>query len=375
MLFRRSLIFYLTSEVFLSVGLGIVSYAQPFYYHQVGQSDAHIGFLFASNAAVAGLSALILGPLADRHGVLKSFKMSTFILPFGYVWMAFTHSMSTLYLTAAMTGLGGALLMSTENVVMSNLLKDYARTSVLSKFVAFYTVAMGAGVVLSGFLCSLIGYEQTMRIGALLAAIAPFIRLFVRVADTRAHTVFWLPSKRLMAMGGYAGLFGIATGVLSPFVTMILKSQFAFSNHSASVVSAVSLFITAFGSYLVVFFLRRFNRSGTLLLGLVGGALITLLLSVLFLPAYFLIAYFARTLLLSVPGSVVDATFLDLSPPSEYAQMFGIRVFGNSVGSAVGSFVGGILLSSSQTTVTFLISGLVFVASYIYLVILLRRSS
>jgi hypothetical protein len=70
---------------------------------------------------------------------------------------------------------------------------------------------------------------------------------------------------------------------------------------------------------------------------------------------------------------IVDAAFLNLTSPTEYAQMFGVRVFGNNVGNALGSTGGGALLSSHQGIWIYIGSAAALVLAYRYLVFLMAR--
>ncbi|MCY0875573.1 MAG: MFS transporter, partial [Firmicutes bacterium] len=201
---KKPLILYLSSEIFLSLGIGIVLYAQPFYYAHLGLSDQSIGLLFAVNSTASGLAALGLGSAADRIGASRMFKLATLVLPLGYVFTALSTGLVPLLLAAALSGAGAALLMSTENVVLSSLLDGVERSHVLSRFVSMYTLVMAIGTFLSGIISKAVGYEHTVMIGAACALCAPVIRVFVRARDTRSPHLFRRPSKTVTRMGLYA---------------------------------------------------------------------------------------------------------------------------------------------------------------------------
>lgn len=370
---KRSLIFYFSSELFLSFGIGLVTYAQPFFYKQGGLSDSTIGLLFAVNALFGGISALLFGSVADRIGASRVFKGATLAIALSYLLLGATHHLLVWFFAAAFSGIAGSMLMSTENVVLSSLTKGYEMASVLSKFVALYTFIIGSGVVASGFLSAAIGYTNTIRLGGLIALCAPFIRVFVKAPDAKSRRMFRLPSKRIWAMSGFAMLFGLSLSLFNPFATLILHETFRLSNQSTGLVSSVSTFTMAVGSFLVSALVRRFQQRRTLQMSFFLSIALTLLMTLTANPWGFTGFYLVRTIVTSVPGSIVDALFLSLTHETEYAQMFGVRVFGTNAGNAFGSYGGGVLLSHFGVPVILIASAFGFVITYLYLVSLLRR--
>jgi len=370
---RRSLVFYFSSEIFLSLGVGFVTYAQPFFYRQGGLSDSTIGLLFAVNALAGGVAALLFGSAADRVGASRVFKFSTLTIALSYLLLSVTHSLGAWVTASGLSGLAGAMLMSTENVVLSSLTKGREMASVLSKFVALYTFIIGIGVVTSGILSSSIGYSATIRIGALIALVSPVIRIFVTAPDAKSERLIRIPSGRIWAMSLFAMLFGLSLSFFNPFATLVLHGTFGLSDSSTALISSISLFMMSFGSFLVSALVRRFRQQRTLFFTFVASAVMTL---VMILPGNaggFTAFYLGRTVLTSVPGSIVDAMFLQLTHETEYVQMFGVRVFGTNVGNAAGSYSGGLFLSHSGVAWMLGLSALGLVLTYIYLLWLIKR--
>jgi MFS family permease len=371
----RSLIFYFTSETFLSLGIGMVAYAQPFFYKSTGFTDARVGVLFAVNSIASGCAALLLSPIADRIGASRVFKFATLLLGVAYIILGMTTSYGVWLFAAALSGVGGALLVSTENVVLGSLTKGREMAGVLSKFVALYMFLMGIGAVLAGVMAPHIGFGATIRVGAGIALVAPIIRWFVKAPDVRANRAFRWPSKRILWMSVYAIIFGIGGGLVSPFVTIILRDDFGMSSSGTALVYAASTFMISLGSFLVSWLLRHFRHGRTLVLAYAVGIVCTFLMALGAGSPFFAGNYLLRTVATSIPGPIVDATFLDLTNPTEYAQMFGVRVFGNSAGAAGGSYAGGLLLSHGWLASLFILSGIVFIIALAYLGLLLRRLS
>jgi len=364
---------YLVSEVFLSFGIGTFNYAQPFLYQNNGISDTTIGLIFAANAIVGGAAAFILAPMADKVGVSRVFKLATLTIGLGFLATSLSSGITMWMIASGLVGLGGSMLLTTENVVMSVLNQGQEKANVLSKFVALYTVLIGSGVVFGGWISSDLGYRHTALLGACIALVAPGIRLFVKAPDAKSARLFRLPTGRLVAMSGFAMLSGLAVGLLAPFFTLVLKDEGTLSNSVIGILSASSTFVAAAGAFAVTPLLRKLQVSGTLFLSF--GLACVLTIAMLFPSGIwgFVVLYLIRTAIVNVPGSIVDATFLDMTHETEYAQMFGVRVFGNNVGSAIGASSGGALLSLHLLHLNFILSAVGFVVAYVYLVKLLKK--
>lgn len=376
MTIRRALILYLGSEILLSTGIGVVLYIQPFYYESLGLSDALIGTLFAINSAVSGATAFFLGSVADRLGASHICKLATLLLPLGYLITGLSHAFWTLCAGAALSGFGASLLLCTENVVLGALLIGTDRAHVLSRFVALYTLVMAVGTAASGLLSQAVGTRDCLIIGAAISLCAPIIRVFVKVSDTKSQRLFRRPSKAILQMGVYALLFGCASGLFTPFANLILQGRYHTAAGVTATVSALALLMTAAGSFGVLPLLSRFGRPRTVRYSFVGIVVLSLTLSIGLPPTWaFVGLYLLRTAVTSVPGSIVDATFLEWTNPTMHVQMFGVRVFGNSMGSAVGSLMGGNLLTSGGIAAMLAGSALLFAAAFLYLRTLRAKQS
>ncbi len=372
---KRDLALYLVSEVILDIGIGLFQYAQPFYYVAHGASDAMVGFQFALNALCGGVGALLFGPVADYIGASKVWKATSFGLALGYLITALTHTVLLWSVGSIVTGLSAALLMSTENVVLKTLSSDREMASVLSKFVALYSFVIGAGSVASGWVSAASGYGTAVVVGALVTLAAMPIRLFTKGRDTKTHTAFRRPSRRILAMSGYACMFGIGMALVNQFATIIIHRQLGMSTHGTAIVAAGGTFMVSLGSLFVSALLRKFRRNSTLGLSYVATIGLTLGLTFFRNPGAYSALYLARTATTSIPGPIVDAAFLELTPVTDFSQMFGVRVFGTNVGTSVGSFAGGALVGARALGWLAVLSAAVFVAAGVYLIVLLRRIS
>lgn len=370
---NRPLTLYFSSEILLSTGIGIVQYAQPFYFVSHGASDTTVGLLFAINALCGGLCALLLGPAADRIGASKVWKVSSGLLAMSYLLMAVTHTLTLWVCASALTGFSAALLMSTENVVLSSLSKTQEKASIFSKFVAMYMFVIGAGSIISGWLSTGFGFQWALVIGALVALLAMPLRVFVKAPDTIAHAAFRRPSRRIMAMAGYAGLFGLGSALLNQFATLIVHNQLGMSTHLTALVAAGGTFMVSLGSLFVSVLIRKFQRNPTLALSFIASIGLALGLAATRSPLAYSGMYLARTATSAIPGPIVDAAFLDLTPSTDFSQMFGVRVFGTNIGTAGGSYLGGALLGSGSLLWIALLSAAAFAIAGGYLFVLLHR--
>ncbi|QQE80186.1 MFS transporter [Alicyclobacillus sp. SO9] len=370
---KRSLVLYFSSEIFLSLGIGVVNYAQPFLYKSAGLNDGLVGLLFSVNSFFAGGAALFLGPMADKVGASRMFKLATFLMAVAFALLAFFHSFWPWVLTAVVSGIAVGMLMSTENVVLSSLTKGHEKAGVLSKFVSLYMLLISMGVLLSGFLSGTIGFRGAVWVGAGITAVSPLIRFWLKAPDAKSDRLLRLPSKHVALMSVYAVLIGASMGVLNPFITLLLHNHFLLDNHVTSMIQAASTLMVSVGAFLVSSMLRRFRHGRTLLLSFLLAVVFTVSMVFAGGPWLFAGGYLFRTVFLTMPGPIVDAAFLDLSHESEFSQMFGTRVFGNNAGSALGSYGGGAMLNHNLMFGLALASTAMIIFGYIFLLFLLRK--
>lgn len=369
---KKAIVFYFISEFFLSFGIGIVQYAQPFFYAAGHIGDEKIGYLFAANAFFGGCAALVAGPVADRVGASRMFKAGTLFIGLGDLGVASGHTFGVWLITSAIAGIGGSMLTSTENVVLSSLLVGRDRAHLISRFTAAYMFLIGAGIVCAGFMVAAFGLASTMWMGSLIALVAPVIRIFVKAPDARREKGTMWPSRPLLLMAGYAILFGIAGGLFNPFVTLILSEHYGATNRTTAIVYAVSIFMISLGAFLVRPLIERLRQQATLLLAFVFSVISTLLFVIATTTAAFVVLYFVVTVTTAVPPPIIDAMFLDFVHASAFSQMFGMRVFGIRLGNAIGSALGGGLLKRDAYNWVMCLAAIFFVMSYIYLRIVRR---
>ncbi|WP_067618755.1 MFS transporter [Alicyclobacillus acidiphilus] len=370
---RTAIICYFASELFLSWGIGVVQYAQPFYYASMHIGDQNIGYLFAVNGIFGGLGAFVAGPVADRVGATRLFKLGTLLIGVGAAATAFFYSLPLWFLATAVSGIGGAMLASTENVVLNLLVTGFEKSHLISRFTAFYMVIIGIGAMSAGWLVPKFGLQSTMIIAAVVTLIAPIIRAFVRASDTRRESLRGLPMKLLTQMAVYAVLFGVAGGLFNPFATLLLSERHHASTAVTSIVYAIGLFMVAVGSYLVRPLLRKMRHGSTLVMSYLLSAAFTVAFVAATTTAAFVGLYFLLTIATAIPQPIVDGLFLDAVSPTEFSQMFGTRVFGTRVGNAIGSSVGGGLLKGNHFDWVMLLSAAMFLIAGLYLGMIRRR--
>ncbi|MDP9727686.1 MFS transporter [Alicyclobacillus tolerans] len=368
----RPLMLYLGSETLLSLGIGMAQYALPFFYAHQGLTDARIGVLFSINALCGAFVALLLGGVADRLGASKVWKLATLIIVLGYLGIGLGNLQWVYAVCTALAGIGGSLLVSTENVVLSSLTVSSEKAHIFSRFVAMYMFCMGAGNVVAGFLSPILGFRHVLLLGTAIALIAPVIRLFVRAPDAKAHRAFRKPSRRIIWMSGFSFLFGLAPGLLSQFMTLVLHQNFGGSPEAISIVSALAMFMVSIGSATVGPLIRRVREFPTLSMAFALSAGTTAASAWVSGFWSFSGLYLVRTAASSIPQPIVDASFLRFLAETEYAQMFGVRVAGANLGSAVGSWWGGSLLSQRMLQPLLWLSAAFFFVAYVYIMLLLR---
>lgn len=128
-----------------------------------------------------------MGPVADRVGASIVFKWATLTIGLGALCTSLVTSVPIWMVTAALSGIGGSMLTSTENVVLSSLVQNRDKSHLISRFTALYMVFIGLGAIFAGWFVHAEGLRATMLAGACCSLVAPVFRFFSKRRTLAAH--------------------------------------------------------------------------------------------------------------------------------------------------------------------------------------------
>src|SRR5690348_5779517 len=131
----------------LPIGLLLVFF--PLYLHDLGAHPFLIGGIFTAAGVGTSILMLVIGPLADRWGRRPFLIVGTALPLGGFVIFALTTNTAWLVVASMLGGvgfsggLGGGLVQTTFDPLLSGTVEPRLRTTVLSWAEAVWTLSIG----------------------------------------------------------------------------------------------------------------------------------------------------------------------------------------------------------------------------------------
>ncbi|OKH40015.1 MFS transporter [[Phormidium ambiguum] IAM M-71] len=136
-------LFAIVAEGFLSrLSFGFISFALPLYATHLGLSLTQIGFLIALNEAVALMLKPLMGWVADRFGLKRSFTIAIGLRSLVALLLAFVTSPWQLYAVRAIHGSSKALRDPSASALIA---EQGGKKAIASAFAWYHTAKMVAG--------------------------------------------------------------------------------------------------------------------------------------------------------------------------------------------------------------------------------------
>jgi DHA1 family tetracycline resistance protein-like MFS transporter len=212
------------------LGFGLILPLLPFYAESYGASEAVVGLLIASYAAMQFIGAPILGRLSDRWGrrpVLLISQLGTFL---GFILLGFANTLWLLFAARIIDGISGANL-STAQAYISDVTDESNRAKGLGLIGAAFGLGFILGPALGGWL-SRFGYDVPAFVAAGLSALTIVLTFFM------LHE----PERKASAARREFSVKALKRAVANPAVATLLSMVFTFSVAFAMFQTSFALF-------------------------------------------------------------------------------------------------------------------------------------
>ena len=152
----NSSLFAIVAEGFFSrLSFGVISFALPLYAYHLGLSVFEISCLVTLNEAVALVLKPMMGWIADRYGLKRSYTTSIGLRSLVALWLAIAHSPWQLYAIKSVHGISKAARDPSASALIA---EKGGKKAIASAFAWYHTakiVAGSLGKALAGFLLTL----------------------------------------------------------------------------------------------------------------------------------------------------------------------------------------------------------------------------
>ncbi len=164
------------------VGFGIVIPLLPFYAERYGAAPDMVTLLVASYTFAQFLFAPVWGRVSDRFGRRPIILLTVFGTVVGYIWLAFTDSLLTLFLARAFTG-AMASNMAVIHAYVADVTPPEQRARGMGRMGAAHGMGFVTGPAIGGLLAGADpvnpNFQMPFFIAAALSAIAFVIAIFL----------------------------------------------------------------------------------------------------------------------------------------------------------------------------------------------------
>jgi len=319
------------------------------------------GTLVSSYNFSAALFGFCFAMIADRFGRKHSLLVALLGLALGTLTCSLANSFLTLLVARILTGVFGGILNALTFIIVTDLIPFKRRGKAMGAVMASFSLASVLGVPLGLTIADNYGWERTFMLIAVVAIIlaAVSLRVFPALKDHVHKTNAAAAIKRfyrLIVFPAYARaylyIFVMAGSMflLIPFLAPYAVKNMGIMSHQLKYMYLVAGAVTALTAPLIG---RLTDKWGTFpmftALSLLSCIPIYILTNagVVSLATYILISTF---FMLLVSGRMIPAMTL-ISAVPEHSQRGSFMVLLNAVrssGSALGTLLGGILITQNQ---------------------------
>ncbi|MEX2356333.1 MAG: MFS transporter [Thermaerobacterales bacterium] len=384
----RDIKVFLAGEALLALGMGIALLLLNLHLLGIGVGKGTIGLLVAVEAAAIALVAIPFGSLAGRLG--RRYCLAGGTVLYGVsLFLATSSDLIVLFAGRILGGIGlGAMMTSEFAVVLHYCRTRRTETTVFSMVMASFTLFMGIGNLLGGFLPRWLGadlagvlspaptpYQYLIWIGGIVCMAAGASRLLLRWAPTLRREI---PRKservgeKILIFGGAAGLSGAMYGILGPFLNVVARIRFEAPTDAIGIMFTVASFALAAGSVLSPKIVERFDEAkGVLALGGVSSLLALLMW---WAPSFgpFAVLFWLRSLVNVMGLNLVEGGMHSAVADGQRALFAGYRTVGYQAGVMVAGKAAGLIMAAGNMGFLFPILALLALLVPVYFVFIVR---
>lgn len=360
---------FLLTEMFFGLGIGIWSVNLNFHLKACGLNDLGIGNLLAFGSIATAIFSVFAGSLCDRIGFHPAMMFGCIIKGSGMVIIALAPNIGTVYAGLLILSLGDALVLSCEFPFLLSLVEAELRDMVYNLLICSFLFAMFFGNILGGYLPGMsFGGKNAYLVAVLISGI-----LFLLLGVARSFlpkkkieytvkklSLRLLKEKKILAFLLYGVLISIAFNILASMLNIIFRDSFHLKDSSVGVIFSMATIVMFVSAFLVPVIAKRWKSGNTAILFMAVNIPVLVAMSMagveMFIFLWILYSFFR----MMIPGTV-DCRMLQAIPEDMQGSYSGLRIFANSIGTAAGASMAGLILEYSNYSMI-LLSCAVFVA-------------
>ncbi|WP_127579872.1 MFS transporter [Paenibacillus koleovorans] len=373
---------FIGTEAVFGTGTGIFSLILNLHMLDLGYSQEVVGRIASLGALTVGILSLPAGWVVQRIGRKNTLVFGMGLSFASMIVFAFGTSITALTVAQLIWSLGITAIVNSE----IQLLFEYCRSReeepvAYSLLFAVFTLFVGVGTLLGGYLPIWLPGNTTVYQYAFIAAAICFaagtaLRGWLlpasgeaSIAEARIKNTATeksipgepLSKKRgrmtsLLLLSVFIFIAGFATGMLNPFLNVILKFRFLWDDGSISLLLTLAGVFLFVGSMLTPYCLDKWGSRRTIvalfLSNLVFVAVLALAMPALLFSALLLL----RGGLFNMLANLLDSEAMSAVEEEDRNLYAGMRTVSRSLGNALASYLAGYIMAGNDYTLPFLIT-------------------
>ena len=368
----------------LALCLGFYQVAITVFLPLEGVSVTDLGVLLTTSALSSVIFSIPFAVLSDRHGRRRIMLIGAFLAACVTVIPGITTNFLVLEVSAVIGGVADAMFLSTWNAYLADSTTEETRPAAFSLSFMTFTVASGIGSAIPGLFPFLpLSLDLAHRVFfvtlGLLGLFTPFsVFKWVASKKPKFSRQGILPRKSLGIIAKFSAanlLIGLGAGLIIPLIPTWFYLRFNATDVFSGPLIAVS--------YIVMGFAAGFSPRISKRFGLVGGIVLTQLLSTVFLiampfsPSAEMAAslYVVRSTLMNMSSPLSDTFIMNLIAEDERATASSFNAVIWRLPNAATTVVGGSLLGGGNLSLPFYLCASLYMVSVFLFYGLFRKVS
>jgi DHA1 family multidrug resistance protein-like MFS transporter len=353
---------FLLTEMAFGLSMGIWNVNLNFHLKACGQTDLGIGSLLAFASVATALLSVFAGGLCDRIGFHPAMMSGCIIKGCGMIVIALAPNIGTVYAGLLIMSLGDALVLSCEFPFLLSLVEEELRNMVYNLLICSYLFAMFFGNLLGGSLPGMSAamgndYLVAVLLSGILFVLLGIARSFLpkKKVDYTAKKVSFelLKDRKILFFLLYGVILSVAYNILASMLNLIFRDSFHLKDSSVGVLYSMSTIVMFISAFLVPVIAGRRKSGNAAIMFMAVNIPVLVLMSIaevnMFIFLWLLYSFFRMLL----PGTV-DCRMLQAVPADLQGSYSGLRIFANSIGTAAGAGLAGLVLEYADYTLILL---------------------
>ncbi|MDB4867878.1 MAG: transporter [Cohnella sp.] len=377
---------FIATESLFGIGAGILVFILNLHLLALGFDEVEIGKVTSFGALAMGVLSLPAGLLVQRVGRKPMLVLGMALAAVSLVGFGLGTSKAEVMVSQLCWSVGMTAVVTSEIQLIFQYCRDKREeTTAYSLLFAVFTLFTGAGTLLGGFLPSWVGGVSTvyqhsffvaaacLALGALLRGLLlppsgkqaiPNARKVVSEGEEAGKPRRVSQNRTLFILCAIIFLSGVLFGLLNPYLNVILKYRFAWDDRAVSLLLTMSGFFLFLGSLMVPYLLEKTGTRRTFTLLFAANAALAFLLGLSVPAAVFSVLLLVRGGLFTMLSNLLDSEAMSAVPENDRNLFAGLRTIARSAGNALASYAAGLILSTSDYSLPFLITGITLVLGY-----------